>query len=85
MTTVSRIRAGNADRRVDLGCEGLDGVRSGVRLNADTKQDRRTDRRQDGKQGSVTAVAETGIGGGRAAAVEGRLSGLMGVGHETPR
>jgi len=84
LTTVSRIRAGNADRRVDLGCESPGGVRSGVRPNADAKQDRRTDRRQDGKQESVTAVAEMGIGGGRAAVVERRLS-RMGVGHETPR
>ena len=84
MTTVSRIRAGNADRHVDLGCESSDGVRSGVRLNADAKQDRRTDRRQDGKQDSVTAIAEV-IGGRRAAMAEGRLSRLIGVGHETPR
>jgi hypothetical protein len=83
LTTVSRIRAGNADRRVDLGCESPGGVRSGVRLNVDAKQDRRTDRRQDGKQGYVTAVAE--VIGGRRAVVEGRLSRLIGVGHETPR
>lgn len=83
MTTVSRSRAGNADRRVDLGCESAGGVRSGVRLNADAKQDRRTDRRQDGKQGSVTAIAE--MIGGRKAVVEGRLRRLIGVGHETPR
>jgi hypothetical protein len=84
LTTVSRIRAGNADRWVDLGCEAHVGVRSGVRLNADAKRDRRTDGRADGKQESVTAVAEVSGGIRNAAVVVEGMRRCRGVGHETP-